>query len=65
MEELIGFTITGFEVKDDGEWAWPRFYAQKGEERIIIEVSRDEEGNGPGTLFWGEPEVMNGLYEGD
>lgn len=58
-ESLIGYTIVGFELVDDGEYEWPRLilYREDAEQHtLVVEVSRDEEGNGPGCLFVGEPD---------
>lgn len=57
--QLVGATITGFTlVKDDdmGDF-WPTFKVKlAGGEEIEVEVSQDEEGNGPGWLF-GLPQI--------
>jgi len=55
--QLEGVTI----VDVDGGAEFPRFTVRTKEgEEFVIEVSRDEEGNGPGFLFGlpvaGEPE---------
>jgi hypothetical protein len=57
---LVGWKCTGVAVKVEDEFgfeAWPVLYFSKGREpQRRIEVSRDEEGNGPGHLF-GLPDV--------
>lgn len=53
--QLVGFTVTQVEqkVEDMGgyEEVWPQITLKKGPKEIQLEVSRDEEGNGPGFLF--------------
>ena len=52
--QLIGCKITGFVLTEDSEDnLWPTFTVKKTgvKEPYIIEVSQDEEGNGPGFLF--------------
>lgn len=52
--QLRGFTITDFFLKEDEDDFWPCFQLVKdGHAPVYIEVSRDEEGNGPGFLFLG------------
>jgi hypothetical protein len=58
LSPLVGCTITGVDaLVEDGE-AWPRIKVRlpeghliDGTNQIELEVSRDEEGNGPGFLF--------------
>jgi hypothetical protein len=52
----IGWTIVEAFDYDDGEYHWPRFVLEKDGERVYVEVSRDDEGNGPGTLFISDEE---------
>ena len=59
---LVGATITGFELKkeeDDPEFPdypgdeyWPTYTAKLADGSMVtLELSQDEEGNGPGWLF--------------
>ena len=48
---LVGFLITDFRLSNDDDGDWPIFTVEKGDEKFEVEVSRDEEGNGPGFLF--------------
>ncbi len=50
--QLVGMTITSFEIINDDDGKWPQFTgtSQSGE-TVIFAVSRDPEGNGPGHLF--------------
>lgn len=49
---LIGATATKVEVtRDDYGDLWTKITFEKGEETFEVEVSQDEEGNGPGFLF--------------
>ena len=55
--QLKGFKIESFEMVDSGEdyiGDFPCFILSKGKQKIRIEVSQDEEGNGGGFLFIGE-----------
>ena len=60
--QLEGFTIAkymGVEPEPDGMEGFPRFLLTKrGHEDIMIEVSRDPEGNGGGFLFISDPKPM-------
>jgi len=54
--QLVGATITGFtlvppERDEPHHRGWPTFTVEHGDQVLILEVSRDEEGNGPGFLF--------------
>ena len=60
--QLKGFKIESFEMVDSGDdyiTDFPSFILSKGKQKIRIEVSQDEEGNGGGFLFIGEV-VHNG-----
>ena len=60
--QLKGFKIESFEMVDSGDdyiKDFPCFILSKGKQKIRIEVSQDEEGNGGGFLFIGEV-VQNG-----
>lgn len=54
---LKGYTIVDVEILAEREYGfpefWPRLYLANPEtgESIVIDVSQDEEGNGPGYLF--------------
>jgi hypothetical protein len=49
--QLIGGKITGFHLTlGEGE-LWPTFTVKVGKKTYTIELSQDEEGNGPGFLF--------------
>ena len=55
--QLKGFKIESFEMVDSGDdyiKDFPCFILSKGKQKIRIEVSQDEEGNGGGFLFIGE-----------
>ena len=55
--QLKGFKIESFEMVDSGDEYikdFPCFILSKGKQKIRIEVSQDEEGNGGGFLFIGE-----------
>lgn len=55
LRPLVGATIERVEAVDEDGWgeAWPRLWVTlPGErEQRILEISRDEEGNGPGFIF--------------
>ena len=57
--QLEGFTITKFlgmsEEKDIDPF--PQFLINNGKEELMIEVSRDPEGNGGGFLFISEVKI--------
>ena len=59
-EQLIGATITGFELIED-EYAlnpFPCYYmTMEDGTKLKVEVSRDEEGNGGGMLFITENKI--------
>ena len=60
-EQLVGAKIVKVESVIDDEMGWPevwtRIHAESATgEQIVLEISRDEEGNGPGFLF-GLPHV--------
>lgn len=63
LQPLVGATIEKVEAHvdedDDFGEAWPRIYVTlPGEkEQRMLEVSRDEEGNGPGFIFGLDIEV--------
>ena len=48
LKTMVGGTIKSVGVTDDG---FPFFVVQKGRDSYTVEVSQDEEGNGPGFLF--------------
>jgi len=48
MRHLVGATITAVGQKEDG---FLYFTAEHNGDKFEIEVSQDEEGNGPGMLF--------------
>jgi len=56
-QQLTGFVITKVEVNEEDDFGhtqlWPVLWAKhpKTGETARIEVSQDEEGNGPGFLF--------------
>jgi len=56
---LIGGKIVATGVDSDG---YPLVTVEKDEERYVLAVSRDAEGNGPGFLF-GLPRPQPGTYE--
>lgn len=59
-KQLKGFKIESFELVDSGDdyiKDFPCFVLSKGKQKIRIEVSQDEEGNGGGFLFIGEEVV--------
>jgi len=47
-QQAVGFRIVAATVSPDG---FPQLICHKGKEEIVLEVSRDEEGNGAGFLF--------------
>lgn len=54
--QLVGAKITGFELTrdEDDEYGdvWPTYAVTlKDGRKITIEISQDEEGNGPGFIF--------------
>jgi len=56
--QLVGWTITSFDLVEDTEdpldtYLWPTFTLthHKTGNTVKVEVSQDEEGNGPGFLF--------------
>ena len=52
--QLQGFKIESFQMVDSGDEYiknFPSFILSKGNQKIKIEVSQDEEGNGGGFLF--------------
>ena len=52
--QLQGFKIESFQMVDsDDEYIrnFPSFTLSKGKQKVKIEVSQDEEGNGGGFLF--------------
>ena len=50
--QLVGGKITGFILTEDEEDnLWPTFTILVGKKTYEIELSQDEEGNGPGFLF--------------
>ena len=59
-KQLEGFKISkflGITEEDDMVEGFPRFLLTKpGFESVVIEVSQDPEGNGPGFLFIGDVE---------
>lgn len=51
---LVGATITGFEWAKDEDFQqyWPTFTIKLANgDTVSVELSQDEEGNGPGWLF--------------
>ena len=51
---LVGATITKVTISDDDEEgnSWPQFYVTlKDGTKLELELSQDEEGNGPGFMF--------------
>jgi hypothetical protein len=64
-EMLIGLTCVGVDARTDSEGdCWPviifKLPEKDGGGEVEIEVSRDEEGNGPGFLF-GLPPVPDNI----
>jgi hypothetical protein len=53
FSQLVGAKILGFEMTRDEDFEyWPTFVVRlKSGEEITIEISQDEEGNGPGFIF--------------
>lgn len=55
LKPLVGGTITsvGVNEEDDNGFAeaWPKITVKKGAQTYELEISRDEEGNGPGFVF--------------
>ncbi len=52
--QLKGFKIESFDMVDSGEEYvkdFPCFVLTKGKQKLVVEVSQDEEGNGGGFLF--------------
>lgn len=57
--DLIGATITGIEATSDGgdDYLWPTLVVSTPDGKTLkVEVSMDEEANGPGYLFIKEPD---------
>lgn len=50
---LVGATITSLELKKDGEYSWwPIVHAKTVDgTELVLEISQDDEGNGPGAIF--------------
>ena len=49
---LVGGKITKISVKEDADGLWPVLHVTLPDGHDIeVEVSKDEEGNGPGFLF--------------
>lgn len=55
-QQLIGMKVVkaGFTDLDESGQSFPFLILQGKEERLRVEVSQDEEGNGPGFLFISE-----------
>lgn len=53
LRPLVGAEIVGVDVHVEDEYeAWPRLTVRlRNGTKLTLEVSRDEEGNGPGFLF--------------
>lgn len=55
--QLVGLTVEKVEIKEDDSSGFPEVWAsiffKKDDLRLKTEVSRDQEGNGPGFLFIG------------
>lgn len=55
---LVGAKIVGVENNiDDYDDVWTKLVVEKDGQKFEVEISRDEEGNGPGFLF-GLPSVV-------
>ena len=52
-DALVGMAITGIEAlpPDDFGDCWIQITAKKDGETFVLELSCDEEGNGPGFIF--------------
>ena len=58
--QLKGYRVKSFDgmVEDDfGGKPFPRFTLTNGKNEVLLEVSRDEEGNGGGFLFISNKEI--------
>lgn len=53
LEMLVGGTIVSVDTQaEDEEWQqWPIIRVKKDDIEYELMVSRDDEGNGPGTIF--------------
>lgn len=49
--ELVGARVVGVEIRVEDNEAWPVLRFVKNGESFDVDVSQDEEGNGPGFLF--------------
>ena len=66
-EQLKGFTIESFSFNED-EYSlkpFPCFVLKKGDQKLVIEVSMDEEGNGGGFLFIGNNASVEDYVESE
>ena len=66
-EQLKGFTIESFSFNED-EYSlspFPCFVLKKGDQKLVIEVSMDEEGNGGGFLFIGSNPSVEDYIESE
>jgi hypothetical protein len=50
LAPLKGAMIVDVSVSEEEEGAWPVLTVQTKTDRLTLEVSRDEEGNGPGFI---------------
>lgn len=58
--QLKGYKVKSFDgmIEDDlGGKPFPRFTLTNGKNEVLLEVSRDEEGNGGGFLFISNKEI--------
>lgn len=56
-KQLVGAVVVGFGVVEEDDEFWPCFNVKLVTGEVVqIDVSQDEEGNGPGFLF-GLPSV--------
>lgn len=51
LQPLVDGKITAVEALEEDGKVWPRIIVKTDTEEYTLEISRDEEGNGPGFVF--------------
>ena len=58
LDQLVGGKVVAIGSREDELGVWPVLNVEMpGGKLLVIEVSRDAEGNGPGHMFIGEGET--------